>query len=595
MSLTATPPNVALKQFEAAQDLERFLGNPEDNNSFFSFEKIMALDEAEAYPEDLINAINTWGLHLYYIPEAYGGKLKSIEEMFAITRALSRRDLTSTIAHGGTFLGAISIWLAGSEPLKEEVATMVRAHKKIALSLTEFNHGSDLNNNQVIATKTDANTYTLNGEKWLFNHALRGNAITMLVRTKTENTPRSHSLLFLKKDELDATAYNNLDKIKTHGVRGLDMGGFAMDNLKVDAQRILKKEGVGLEVIIKTLQVTRTMCAAFSLGAADTCLRTVVKFGIERKLYGDVLINMPAFRQKLVASYTTILANEALSTVATRALHQCPRQFSVMSAIVKSTVPEYAETAIQNLSTLLGARYYLRDEYNHGIFQKMLRDSATVSLFDGNTAVNHHAILLQLPLLLKSKTKEWEKRSTDIQDNLKAIYNLETPLAPLQLEELRVIAKGKDDLAFGLELGIQQLQTYSDVHVENSELIQTILKTASQTLDYQKTLEHNVTTSDIQLGNVYQIPAVYYDYAKAYSLLHMASACINIWLHNQDVINDALQKPTWLLASLFFINKELGLATPTLPEPLEIELLQALIANYESNQMFSLFKMHLAS
>ena len=292
--------NRVLTQFEAAQDLEFYLGDPLNENTPFSYKKSVTLDENEAYPEAFVDLVNCWGLQQYYIPKHLGGKFGNLEEMFAITRVLSRRDLTTTIAHGGTFLGSIATWIGGHEERQLEVAKLIKNHKKIALSLTEFQHGSDLSNNEVSATKLTTENYIVNGEKWLFNHATKSDAITMLVKTKAENTPRSHSLIFLEKSQLNPNSFKTLGKIKTHGVRGLDMGGITLNNLEVSSHKLIGKEGVGLELIIKSLQITRMICGAFSLGALDTCLRTVLKFGLERKLYGNYIIKIPVFRKNII-------------------------------------------------------------------------------------------------------------------------------------------------------------------------------------------------------------------------------------------------------------------------------------------------------
>ena len=65
-----------------------------------------------------------------------------------------------------------------------------------------------------------------------------------------------------------------------------------------------------------------------------------------------------------------------------------PEQASLSSAMAKYLVPTLAEAGLGSLSVTLGARYYLREEHVHGIFQKMLRDNAVIGLFDGSTAIN---------------------------------------------------------------------------------------------------------------------------------------------------------------------------------------------------------------
>jgi hypothetical protein len=55
---------------------------------------------------------------------------------------------------------------------------------------------------------------------------------------------------------------------------------------------------------------------------------------------------------------------------------------------------------MQKLSVVYGARYYLRNSDDPGIFQKMYRDNLVVGLFDGSTQVNLFSLSHQLRALV---------------------------------------------------------------------------------------------------------------------------------------------------------------------------------------------------
>src|SRR5215213_1291132 len=93
-----------LRQYEAAQALESFLGNPLNPENTFSFARSVEQDEREEYPEQACRMLDEWGLASYYIPADIGGRLSSYEELLALLRVVGRRDLTVAIAHGKTYL-----------------------------------------------------------------------------------------------------------------------------------------------------------------------------------------------------------------------------------------------------------------------------------------------------------------------------------------------------------------------------------------------------------------------------------------------------------------------------------------------------------
>ncbi len=582
-----------LTQFDKAQELETFLGNPLNADTVLSFEHSVALDEQEAYPEQCIQLLNDWGLHQYYIPEQLGGKLRSIEELFSMARTISRRDLTTVISHAVTFLGAIDIWIGGSFEQQKALAAMIKERKIIALSLTEKKHGSDLMSNEVCAEAYQEG-YKINGEKWLFNQAHNSSAVTMLVKTDTSNTPRSYSLFFINKDEVATGQLSSIGKIKTHGVRGMDMGGLTLQDAILPKETRIGKKGAGLEIAIKGLQVTRMLCASFSMGAMDTALRTVIQFAVQRELYGDSIIQMPRYKNSLVKIFTKVLISECLSFTSARALHVIPKQFTVISAIVKSSVPVFSEAVLQELTHLFGARYYLREEFNFGIFQKVLRDNATVSLFDGNTAVNQHAILLQLKYLAYNRSKEWNNRSAQIIENHAVIYDLSAPLPSLDFSKLDVISKGKDDLIFGLKMATEKITQELEETPLDHCLLQRIQQCLQKIEIKQKALDATLLSDEVQLGNVYAIPALYYTYAEQYGYFHMAASCVQIWHHNKTVVHEHFNSPVWVLACLTFICEALDITVNPLTESEEDLIVDAIVELYHKNQLFSIIPQSLA-
>src|SRR5687767_12384983 len=82
-----------LPHYRSAEDLEQTLGDPLDPTQRFSFKYAVELDEHEIFPSEACELLEEWGLHEYYIPAKYGGKLTHFEEVLALMRVVSRRDL----------------------------------------------------------------------------------------------------------------------------------------------------------------------------------------------------------------------------------------------------------------------------------------------------------------------------------------------------------------------------------------------------------------------------------------------------------------------------------------------------------------------
>src|SRR5205807_1280776 len=203
-----------------AQDLERALGDPYSPGAAISFAALMEHDERKEAPSEAFEALRAWGVHAHLVPEAWGGRLTSFEDLLALVRTVSRRDLVLTTGLGSTMLAAIPVWAWGGDDQRRQVADLLlRGGAFGCFAVSERDAGSDL-----LATATRADMvdggYQVSGEKWLVGNASRASFVVGLARAEP-----SLSLLFLGPDQLQAPACRRLPRIRTLGLRGHDMGG----------------------------------------------------------------------------------------------------------------------------------------------------------------------------------------------------------------------------------------------------------------------------------------------------------------------------------------------------------------------------------
>lgn len=434
--------------YPTLNSLEKALGPIENKENPFSLEKIVALDEIESFPQEACNILNQWGFNEYYIPYSCGGQLKYFDELMMLMRLVARRDLTVAIGHGKTFLGASPVWVAGNQEQKEYIAEVIKDCHPVSLGLTEKNHGSDLVANEVEAIYSDG-YYNVNGKKWLINNASRSKLLSMLVKTNfTTNSSRAYALLLIDKEHIAQESYKTLDKLKTHGVRGTDISGIEFKNARVNSANLVGNDGQGIEITLKSLQISRAMCCSLSLGALDTALRTTTKFTLERVLYNEKIINIAHVRETLLEAYTDMIINEILSICIARCLHVFPEKMNLYSAIAKYFVPKRTDFQIQELSRILGARHYLREEHDFGIFQKIMRDNLLVGLFDGSTLVNAQHICMQLPTIAKKASN----KKTFENELLHNLFTLDLDLPEFSAEKLKLSSHGDDVLLTSIDL-----------------------------------------------------------------------------------------------------------------------------------------------
>ncbi|TRU49970.1 MAG: acyl-CoA dehydrogenase [Microcystis aeruginosa Ma_QC_Ca_00000000_S207] len=580
-----------LKQYWTAEALEKDLGDPLNPDNPLSYKRVIEIDESEEFPHEEIRWLYDWKLQHYYIPTDCGGEFTSFEEFVAFVRVLSRRDQTIGIAFTTLFWSFLN-WMAGTPEQKQKLARFIMDdYGAMCLGYSEKEHGSDLINGDLTATKVEGG-YILNGEKWPINRATISGVSFILAKTDANGGPKCLTLFMVDKRQLDPEKYYNLPKIYTHGVRASDMSGIGFKDCFVPDSMRLREEGDGLELALKGFQITRMLCAAFSHGAADTALRTTLSFAVNRVIYHKTVMDLPQPRRTLVDAFLDILICDCETIPAARGFHIIPEQFSVWASVVKYFVTVRLEEMVNSVYVVLGSRFYMREEHEFGIFQKLLRDNSIISMFDGSSIVNLHALILQLRPLTKYRAKRNSRTMTALKTRLEAIFSLEKSVPPFEPNNLELFGRGMDDSLQGLEIALDMLEGLKDSQEVDREVLENLLMLGNLVLEELNAHDEQISQSKFEYGHD-QSPELF-EIAKKYCTLHAASACLHTWLYNRSILGEFFARGEWLVLSLHRLLRTLRPLPYTLSEVYIENVAQELLKLYRENQHFSIVPFQLS-
>lgn len=574
-----------LPQYQTAVQFDHWLGSPNQPNTLLSYEQVMAYDETETMPPAILKALFGKGIHTYFVPVAYGGKLASFEEMMALLKMLSRRDAAVTVGFGfATYVGAVNTWVGGTEEQKQQLAQYILNGGRIATTFNEGAHGNDFLHFETTAHPQD-NKFILSGEKWLNANVPHAEQLTVYARTKQEGGPRGFTIFSFPKTDLESGQLETLPRVKTLGLRANHVSGLRLQEAKVPATAVISKVGHGLELALRAFQITRTLAPAIALGGVDTALRTTVSFAHSRQLYGDTVWHIPHAQQTLTQAFVDLLVCDCVSTTAVRALHTATNQMSHWSCVSKAFVTDWSQRILKEVSTILGARYYLREEHHAGIFQKIVRDYPFTSIVHGSGIICLSSLAAQLRHLLKERPL-----TPAHQQRLRTTYSLHEPLPPFNPQNLRV-ANPKQSDPFVILPHLPQLLAESNIQDEAFEQLlhqfvthlQKQFANLAHTIDQLEALYPHETVS--------KTPEMF-DLAFRYCELHSALSCLYVWLYNHPSHAGAFAQGAWLLLAL---NK---LVKPLLSHAQQQQYLTQtatyLQTLYQEKKLFSIVPIHLA-
>lgn len=504
-------------------ELEALLRHAEQAGGAFAPEACAASDRLEAFPQAACQLLAQFGLSSFYVPALHGGRLESFAELVQLWRAVAARDLTVAVAHGKTFLGTVCVWVAGDARQASRIGQAVCEGLVVSWGLTERHHGSDLLAGEMCAVRAEGG-WRVDGEKWLINNATRGQVLCALVRTDPAGGPRGFSLFLMDKRGLADEAYECLPKESLHGIRGADISGIRYHGALVGQEAMVGKPGQGVEIVLKGLQLSRTACAALSLGAADAALKLAHDFCAQRQVQGRCLLSLPLVRRQLSDIASGLAVAEAVSIVASRSTHALTGEMSVIAPLTKALVPAIVDELVSNAGDMLGARAFLLDEWAHGRFQKLERDHRIVAIFDGSTVVNRNGLINQFRLLARA----WLKRQVDT-PGLACACDVKAPLPPWRSAKLSLLASAGCSVLQSWPQAVSQLGQLALKPDELGQAAARVMPTV-QALD---AAIHRVMNDVAQcLVDGRDVPPEAFELAAEVEQCFAAAACLQLWLHN---------------------------------------------------------------
>ena len=536
---------------QPAADLERALGDPFDPRARVSYAALLAADEREEAPAAAFAALHEWGLPAHLVPVECGGRLAGFDELLALVRVISRRDLVLTTGFGSTLLASLPVWIWGRGDQRRWLAEQLLERGAFGcFAVSERDAGSDFRATATSATPA-AGGYLLRGEKWLVGNASRCAYAVVLARSQP-----SLSLFLATTGALAPGTFRRLPRVRTVGLRGHDLGGLAFDGCDLPASALLEPAGRGIEMALTALQYTRTMIGGMALGAADTALRLAVGWARTRRLYGQAILAIPAVRGLLLGAFVDILIGECVAAVAARALTLAPDRMSLWAAVTKYVVPHLCERATRDAGSVLSARSYLR-EGEAAVFQKVARDIAITSIFEGTELVQLALIASQLRRLAAAGRLFDPVEPADVA----RLCDLGPP-APAWAPgatRLRVGDPGGDELVAGLLAG--------------GELSEHAL----------------ALRADLAAGAEPDLEA-----ARRYCLLHAAACCLEVRRHSRTLLADEDAAGAWVALCLARLRRGLGAHGPAAPAGAAETVTAWMLRQFEAGELFSIAPFALA-
>lgn len=534
-----------MHRYPEAEALERHLGDPNDPERPLSFARSCRLDEAEAAPEESYAALDAWGFNAWYVPGRWGGRLDDAAAALALLRVGQRRDVTVAHQYGNCLLGGLPVWISGSDRQKRAMAERLLRGERVAFALSERAHGGDIVGSETSARAVPGG-YVLTGEKWPISQATRATALSVLARTGKAG-PRGFSWFYVEKDQLAPDRFGHLERSRTLGLRGADISGIRFHECFVPRDALAGVLGEGMETALRGLLLSKAMVATLPLGATDTALRVTTEFAETRRVLGARVADIPHARTTLAGAFVDLLVADCVATVGARSFNIVPEQASLHGNVVKAFVPGVCKRALHDIAGILGARFYLRDEPASGIFQKMLRDTAIVDVFDGSTLVCLNAIGSQLAV--RASRLAGGACDGGAVERARLLFSA-SPVPPLEPDRVALYGKGRDDVVDVLPHLLAETERAGAA----TAVIEALRRAREEMARWPAELDAIREGYGPSAGR----SAALYEVAEEYCVVYALCACVGLWLMRREDADSFFARGDWVVEAARRLGERLG-------------------------------------
>jgi hypothetical protein len=350
---------------------------------------VMAWDEAQQFPLDLLPKLAALGLMGIQLPEAYGGAGMSAVDYCICIEELARVDPSialSVAAHNG--LCTAHIYMFGSEAQKQRhVAPLARGETLGAWALTEAEAGSDAAATRTTATR-DGSGWILNGTKTFITHGRLGGVLVVMAATDRARGHRGISAFIIERGTPGLSAGRKEDKL---GMRASETSEVILEDCRLPDEARLGAVGEGFVNALQVLDAGRIGIAALAVGLAQGAYEAARGYARERRQFGQPIGSFQAIQWKLADSATRIEAARLL-TYRAAYLKDRGRRTTRESAMAKLFSSEIAVRAAEDGVQIHGGYGFVKDYPA----EKYFRDVKLTTIGEGTSEIQRLVIARQL-------------------------------------------------------------------------------------------------------------------------------------------------------------------------------------------------------
>lgn len=341
-------------------------------------------DRSGEFHEFIIAEAKKAGLICNAVPKEYGGAgYDSVSQALIVEEwAYGCAAFATTL--GGNGLSSYPLLIAGNDEQKKLYFGRIVAGGLGGFALTEPGAGSDAG---AVATtaKLDGDEWVLNGTKCFATNCAYAEIMIIFASTDPSQGVKGLSAFIVEKERPGLIVGAVEHKM---GIRSSNTVELILKNVRVPKGHLLGKEGEGMKLAMKTLDMARPMVASQGVGIARRALDEAIRFAkTQLDVNGKPLAANQAIAFKLADMAIQIEAAKQLVRNCLR-LKDAGEPFTKEAAIAKTFCTDTGMKVAAEALEIMGPYGY--DKCS--VVEKLVRDAKIQQIYEGTNQVQRIVI-----------------------------------------------------------------------------------------------------------------------------------------------------------------------------------------------------------
>ena len=341
------------------------------------------LDEKEEFSVELTKKMGEMGLFGMFVSGEYGGSETGYVSYVIAVEEIARVDgSTAATVAAGNSLGLGPIYYFGNEEQKRKWLPKLCTGEMLAsFGLTEPDAGSDSQASKTTAV-LDGDEWVINGSKIFITNStseISGVCVVQAATGKREDGRPEVSCILVP------NGTPGFETKTMHGKlmwRSSNTGELFFEDCRVPKENLLGNRGDGFKQMMMTLDGGRLSIGAMGLGGAQGAFEEALRYGQERKQFGQPIGNFEANSFKLADAATRIEAARLLLYKAAW-LREQNKPFGKLAAMGKLYCSQIFRDVAYDAVQIHGG-YGLMKEYP---VERFYRDQRLLEIGEGTSEI----------------------------------------------------------------------------------------------------------------------------------------------------------------------------------------------------------------